>query len=271
MRAAGLVVARALEAVARRARPGVSTAELDGLAAEVIRTAGAEPSFLGYGAAEGRDGFPGVSCLSVNDEVLHGIPGPRRLAAGDLLSIDCGAIVSGWHADAARSLLVPGGDPDPALVALDQATRQAMWAGVAAARLGGRIVDVTDAVQGAVETSAGGYGIVTDYVGHGIGSAMHQPPDVPNRRPPGWRGRVQPGGPRIVPGLAVAVEPMLTLHDPATQVLDDGWTVATDDGSPAAHWEHTLTVTPHGVWVLTADDGGEEMLGHLGVPYGPLS
>lgn len=271
MRRAGLVVARVLDAVASAARPEISTAELDAVAADVIRTAGAEPSFLGYGAVGGRGGFPGVSCLSVNDEVLHGVLGERRLAAGDLLSIDCGAIVSGWHADAARSVLVPGAAADPTLLALDEATRQALWSGIAAARLGGRVADITDAVHRHVETSPVGYGIVADYVGHGIGSAMHQPPDVPNRRPWGWWALARRRGPRLSEGLALAVEPMLTLGDPQTHVLDDGWTVVTDDAAAAAHWEHTITVTAGGTWVLTAADGGEGMLGRLGVPYGPLA
>lgn len=271
MRRAGLVVAQALDAIAGAARTGASTAELDAVAADVIRTAGAEPSFLDYGAVDGQGGFPAVSCLSVNDEVLHGVPGERRLVAGDLLSIDCGAIVSGWHADAARSVLVPGADPDPALLALDEATRQALWGGIAAARLGGRVADITDAVHRHAETHPARYGIVADYVGHGIGSAMHQPPDVPNRRPRGWRTLDPRRGPRLTEGLVLAVEPMLTLGDPETHVLDDGWTMVTDDAAAAAHWEHTMTVTARGTWVLTAADGGEEMLGRLGVPYGPLA
>ncbi len=268
MRRAGLVVADALDAVAAAVKPGVQTAELDRVAADAIRSGGAEPSFLGYRAEDGQGGFGGVVCLSVNDEVAHGVPGERRLAPGDLVSVDCGAIVSGWHADAARSLLVPGGEQDPALLALDDATSQAMWHGIAAAGLGGRIGDITKAVEGYVRSRSGGYGIVTDLVGHGIGSAMHQPPDVPNQRLSGWRRWSR--GPRLVEGLALAVEPMLTLGDPDTRTGEDGWTVVTADGRAAAHWEHTFTVTAQGTWVLTAHDGGEELLHRLGVPYGPL-
>lgn len=271
MRQAGLVVASALAAVTAEARPGVTTAELDGVAADVIRSAGALPSFLGYGAVDGVGGFAGVTCLSVNDEVVHGVPGDTVLAPGDLLSIDCGAIVQGWHGDSAVSLLVPGAEPEPALVALSDTTRWAMWHGIAAARTGGHVRDITAAVQEHVQAQPAGYGIVEDYVGHGIGSAMHQPPDVPNRLPQGLLSQVRGRGPRLVEGMALAVEPMLTLGDPATHVLADDWTVVTDDGRPACHWEHTVALTAHGLWVLTAEDGGEEVLGALGAPYGPLA
>jgi methionyl aminopeptidase len=262
MRAAGLVVAKALAETSAAVRPGISTAELDAIAADVIAGAGATPSFLGYGAVRGVGGFPGVTCISINDEVVHGIPGDRVLKEGDLVSIDCGAVVNGWHGDSAQTVFV--GTPSAEDAGLSEATRMAMWHGVAAATLGGHVGDISAAVESYVRGLEQGYGIVEEYVGHGIGSAMHQPPDVPNVGKPGR-------GPRIVEGLALAVEPMLTRGAPGNSVLADDWTVVTDDGRPAAHWEHTMTVTRTGIWVLTADDGGEEMLAAFGAPFGPLA
>ncbi|HEU5486868.1 MAG TPA: type I methionyl aminopeptidase [Microlunatus sp.] len=256
MRRAGLVVAAALQAAASAVKPGVSTTELDAVAASVIRSSGATPSFLGY------HGFPAVTCISVDAEIVHGIPGSRVLAEGDSVSIDCGAIVDGWHGDSAVTVQVGSGSESAR--ALSESTRLAMWHGIAAARLGGTVGDVSAAIQGFVRGLATPYGIVEEYTGHGIGSAMHQPPDVPNL---GRAGK----GPKIVPGMALAIEPMLTAGDPANSVLDDDWTVVTDDGSLACHWEHTITVTEHGVWVLTSPDGGEAMLSEFGVPFGPLA
>ncbi|HEY0238338.1 MAG TPA: type I methionyl aminopeptidase [Friedmanniella sp.] len=267
MRRAGLVVARTLDAVVAQVRPGVSTAELDTVAAEAIAAAGAQPSFLGYGADDDRPGFPGVVCLSVDDEVVHGIPGARLLVEGDLLSVDCGAIVDGWHGDSAVSLVVGERAPRPEVAGLLEATRSAMWHGVAALRVGGRVGDVAVAVEEAVRGST--YGIVEDYVGHGIGTAMHMAPDVAHRRPRGPLARFA-RGPRLVPGMVLAVEPMLTLGEPETHELDDGWTAVTDDSGWACHWEHTVAVTATGLWVLTAHDGGEAMLTALGATYGPL-
>jgi methionyl aminopeptidase len=207
-----------------------------------------------------------VVCTSVDDEILHGIPGDRVLQPGDLISIDCGAVVDGWHGDAAITVAV--GKSTAERHQLVEGTRSALWSGIAAARLGGRIGDISAAIEDridALETEHGRpYGIVTDYVGHGIGSAMHQEPDVPNV---GRKGR----GARIVPGLALAVEPMITLGAADNHTASDGWTVLTDDGSPAAHWEHTITVTERGIWVLTAEDGGEAALAEAGVPFGPLA
>jgi len=252
MRRAGLVVGETLELIARHARPGVTTAGLDALAEDYIRDREAVPSFKGY------HGFPASLCLSVNDEVVHGIPGSRVLRDGDVLSVDCGAIVEGWHGDAAITVAL--GEVAPEVATLLEVCDDALWAGLSAVRLGGRVTDVSAAVEGLVR-SRGDHGIVEDYVGHGIGSAMHQPPDVPNYGRPGR-------GARIVPGLALAVEPMLTLGSPVTHVLDDDWTVVTVDGSPAAHFEHTVTATETGVWVLTALDGGRQRLEALGVPFG---
>jgi methionyl aminopeptidase len=252
MRKAGLVVGRTLEVLRDAVRAGVTTGELDAIAEDAIRTTGAVPSFLGY------QGFPASICTSVNDEVVHGIPGERELREGDLVSLDCGAIVDGWHGDAA--ITVPVGEVRKELLTLVADTEAAMWAGIAAARPGGRVGDISEAVEARLRRESR-YGILEDYTGHGIGTAMHQAPDVPNV---GVRGR----GARLVPGIALAVEPMVTLGSHQTEVLDDEWTVVTADGSWAAHAEHTFALTDRGAWVLTAEDGGEEALTALGVPYG---
>lgn len=255
MRRAGLVVGETLETLRAACRPGVTTAELDAIAEESIRSKGAVPSFKGY------YDFPASICASVDEVVVHGIPGDRTLAEGDIVSIDCGAIVDGWHGDSAITVAI--GDVPAEVTELMRVTEEAMWRGIAAARLGGRVTDISHAVESYVRTQPDGerYGIVEEYVGHGIGSEMHQKPDVPNF---GRAGR----GPKLVRGMALAVEPMITLGDKATEVLDDDWTVITTDGSWAAHYEHTFALTPDGLWVLTALDGGEEMLGKLDVPFG---
>jgi methionyl aminopeptidase len=241
MRAAGLVVAGALRAAAAAVEPGVSTAELDAIAARQIREAGARPSFLGY------HGYPATICTSVNDQVVHGIPSPdATLAAGDLISIDCGAIVDGWHGDAAVTVSV--GPVRAELTALLEACEAALWQGLARAEPGARLTDISAAVEAAAR-SAGPFGIVEDYTGHGIGTAMHMDPPVPNYGRPGR-------GPVLTEGMALAIEPMLVLGDPQTDVLDDDWTVITSDGSWAAHFEHTVAITADGPWVLTAADGG---------------
>jgi methionyl aminopeptidase len=254
MRAAGLVVGETLDLLRRSVRPGITTLELDRVAEDSIRSAGAVPSFLGYAQPP----FPASICVSVNDEVVHGIPGPRVLADGDIVSIDCGAIVDGWHGDAALTVAV--GEVSPAATELMAVTEDALWSGLAAAALGGRVGDISSAVERHVR-SRGSYGIVEDYTGHGIGSAMHQPPDVPNIGKPGR-------GARLVEGLALAVEPMVVAGDARNHTDDDGWTVRTDDGSLAAHYEHTFTLTDRGTWVLTALDGGEARLADLGVRFG---
>jgi methionyl aminopeptidase len=254
MREAGLVVARTLEVLRAELRPGITTGELDRAAEATIVGLGAVPSFLGYGDPP----FPATICVSVNDEIVHGIPGERVVREGDLVSIDCGAVVEGWHGDAA--VTVPVGEVPTELQRLLEATESALWAGLAAARVGGRVGDISAAVESAART-AGPYGVVEDYTGHGIGTALHQPPDVPNV---GRAGR----GPRLVEGLVLAVEPMLTLGDPEDVLLEDEWTVATRDGSRAAHFEHTVALSGRGPWVLTALDGGRARLAALGVPYG---
>jgi methionyl aminopeptidase len=255
MRRAGLLVGETLELLRGAVEPGITTGDLDRLAEENIRGHGGVPSFLGYGYPP----FPGTICASVNDEVVHGIPGPRELVAGDVISIDCGAIVEGWHGDAAITVAV--GDVPAEVTELMRVTEEGLWAGIAAARLGGRIGDISHAVETTIRAQ-GDYGILEDYVGHGIGSQMHLPPNVPNVARRGERG------PKLVTGLALAVEPMVTLGSPETDVQPDDWTVVTSDGSWAAHFEHTFTLTPNGAWVLTALDGGEERLTALGVPFG---
>ena len=246
MRAAGLVVARALERVQAAVAPGVTTARLDALAEECIRSEGAVPSFLGY------HGFPASICASVGAQVVHGIPGHRALQDGELLSIDCGAVLDGWHGDAA--VTVPVGECAPELLALSRVTQDALWAGLAAVRPGGRLSDVGHAVETVVRPH--GYGLLEDYTGHGIGTAMHEPPYVPNVAPQG------PGrGMALGAGIVLAVEPMTTLGSPEVDELDDGWTVVTRDGRQSAHWEHTVAVTDDGPWVLTALDGGAARLG----------
>jgi len=254
MRAAGLLVGETLELLRDAARAGVTTGELDALAEDHIRSHGGVPSFLDYGYPP----FPATICASVNDEVVHGIPSSRELVDGDVISIDCGAIVEGWHGDAAITVAI--GDVPPEVTELLRVTEDALWAGMAAARLSGRVSDISRAVESSVR-SQGDYGILEDYVGHGIGTEMHMAPNVPNVFHRGDRG------PKIVPGLALAVEPMVTLGTSETEVLEDEWTVVTADGSMAAHFEHTFTVTPDGLWVLTALDGGEERLGALGAAF----
>jgi methionyl aminopeptidase len=250
MREAGLVVARTLDVLEDAVEPGISTAELDAIAAQEIRAAGAVPSFQGY------HGYPATICTSVNEEVVHGIPSPgRRLAAGDVISIDCGAILDGWHGDAARTVAV--GAISDELVGLLRACERALWDGLAMARPGRRLSDISHAV----ETSAGAsgpYGIVREYVGHGIGTQMHMDPPVPNY---GRAGR----GPVLVEGMALAIEPMLVLGRPRTRLLDDDWTVVSEDGSPSAHFEHTVAITADGPWVLTAMDGGTSGLEEMAV------
>lgn len=254
MRLAGLVVAEALEAMTTAAVPGASTADLDDVARAVLARNGATSNFLGY------HGYPATICASVNDRVVHGIPSRDEvLVDGDLLSIDFGAVVEGWHGDSAVTVAV-GAVPD-ALAALSQTTRRAMWDGIAAIRIGGHVTDISHAVETSVRRAPGGdrYGIVENYGGHGIGTAMHMEPHILNYGRPGH-------GAVLRPGMALAVEPMLTLGDPATEELDDGWTVVTADGSPASHWEHTVALLPDGLWVLTAVDGGRAELEARGAP-----
>jgi methionyl aminopeptidase len=237
MRVAGSLVGRTLELLRDAAKPGVTLAELDALAEANIRDHGGIPSFKGYG----RPPFPASICASVNDDIVHGIPGPRVLAEGDLLSIDCGAIVEGWHGDAA--ITVPIGEVRAEALALSEACRASLDAGIAVMVEGNTVADIGAAVEASVRAS-GGYGILDGYGGHGIGTAMHMDPHVPNF---GHRGR----SPRLKAGMVLAIEPMITLGTGDSIIRDDDWTVATADGSWAAHWEHSVAVTPQGPQILT--------------------
>ena len=239
MRQAGLVVARALAAITEAAAPGVTTGELDSIARDVLADHGATSSFLGY-KAHGAVPYPGVICASVNDEVVHGIPGRRVIREGMLVSVDAGAILDGYHGDAARTFHV--GEPPAAVATLLATTRLALMAGIAAARPGARIRDVSGAVEDVAV--AAGLGIVRECVGHGIGTAMHEPPDVPN-----YRGRS--AGMRLEVGHTLAIEPMLTIGSPEVGLLDDGWTIVSRDGSLACHFEHSIAITSEGPRILT--------------------
>ena len=257
MRRAGLVVADALDAASQAAVPGATTGDVDAAAARTIRAAGATSNFLGYGHPP----FPATTCISVNEEIVHGIPGARVLAPGDVVSIDCGAVVEGWHGDAAITVLVgPADGVDAGDVELSAVTEQSLWAGIAALAVGRHLGEVGCAVEDAVGDR---FGILEGYTGHGIGTAMHQPPEVLNYR-------TRDKGPRVKPGLCVAVEPMCVRGDPATRLAADEWTVVSRDGSRGAHWEHSVAVTEAGLWVLTARDGGLEGLRAHGIVPAPL-
>jgi methionyl aminopeptidase len=265
MRSAGLVVAEALATMKAAVEPGISTADLDAIAEKVIRGAGAIPSFKGY------QGFPASICASVNEQIVHGIPSARQvLLEGDLISIDCGAILDGWHGDAAVTVGV--GETAPDLLRMAAVAEDAMWAGIAAAARGvrsgrGRLTDISYAIQSSIRGEKGvlagrvtgtrrRYGIVDGYGGHGIGTEMHQDPHILNHGRPGK-------GPFLVPGMALAIEPMITMGSARTLELADGWTVVTVDGSRAAHVEHSIGLFDDGVWVFTAADGGRDRLGEL--------
>jgi methionyl aminopeptidase len=242
MREAGRVVARALAAVAAAAVPGVRLRELDDLAATCIRDSGATPSFLGYAPAGVSPPFDGVTCLSPNEVVVHGRPTSRRLWEGDLLTVDCGAVVDGWNGDAARTVHV--GPPHAQDVRLREATEQALAAGIAAAVPGATLLDVATAVDAVARTA--GYSQLPDHGGHGIGRAMHEPPFVPNA-PSRDAGRY-----RLRPGNTIAIEPMLHAGTSRYRLKSDGWSIVTADGKRAAHAEHTVAVTDDGPVVLTA-------------------
>jgi len=238
MRKAGRLVGHTLSVVSAAAKPGVALLELDKLAEKTIRAGGGVPSFLGY------HGFPATLCLSPNSWVVHGIPNGDRLKDGDILSIDCGAIVEGYHGDAA--VTIPIGQVDETASRLLAVTEQAMWAGIAQVRAGNRLSDIGHAVEQVAAPL--GYGVVREYVGHGIGTAMHEEPQVPNYGRPGR-------GLRLEVGLVLAIEPMVNEGTEATEVLADGWTVVTRDGARSAHFEHTVAITPDGPEVLTLLDG----------------
>ncbi|MFT8396676.1 type I methionyl aminopeptidase [Propionibacterium sp.] len=259
MRVAGLVVAEGLAAMREAAKPGATTADIDRVGREVLASHNATSNFLGYGADYGLPPYPGVACVSVNEVVVHGIPGPRVLQEGDIVSVDYGGIVNGWHGDSASTFEVGEVDSDSHL--LVEVTRESMWAGIAKALPGNRVGDISHAVEVSIQSHGRTFGILREYTGHGIGTAMHQPPDVPNYGRPHR-------GPKIVPGMCLCIEPMVTLGSDDIAELDDEWTVVTIDSSRAAHWENQVAIMPNGLWVLTEPDGGRAKLAELGVPYG---
>lgn len=256
----GRITAAALDAVRALVAPGVTTAALDAVAADVVASHAAESNFQLV------RGYRHTTCISVNEQVVHGIPGSRVLEPGDIVSIDAGAQFNGWNGDSAITVVVP--DPSrPALVAarerLSQVTEQSLWAGIAALASADRVGEIGDAVQTSIERSGEGYGILRDYVGHGIGRRMHEGPTVFNYR-------VADLGPQVRPGLCLAIEPMVVAGSDETFVEDDDWTVSTVDGSDGSHWEHSVAVHQDGIWVLTAADGGAAGLAPFGVVPTPI-
>ena len=234
LRDAGRLSAMALQVGGEAVKPGVTTAEIDSKIHKFILSQGAKPSFLGYG------GFPGSACISVNDEVIHGIPGSRVIQEGDIVSIDVGAYYNGYHGD--NAFTFTAGAVAPEVQRLLDATRESLRRGIAAAIPGNRVGDIGWAVQSYVESL--GYGVVKEYVGHGVGANLHEDPEVPNYGRPGH-------GVRLVPGMVIAIEPMITMGSPAVRVLDNDWTVVTRDHSPAAHFENTIAITSNGPVILT--------------------
>jgi methionyl aminopeptidase len=238
MRTAGKIVAEVLALVESELKPGVTTGHLDRLAERHIRSSGAVPSFKGYGHPS--NPFPASLCISIDSEVVHGIPGERSIRDGQIVSVDAGAIYEGWHGDGARTFVV--GEPEAPVKSLIDTTRLAMMAGIAAAVPGAHLGEISAAIEDVARPH--GYGIVRQFVGHGIGTEMHQEPQVPNYRT-GAKGM------KLAPGICLAIEPMLTLGSHEVEVAPDGWTVVTRDGSLAAHFEHTIAVTDNGPEILT--------------------
>jgi methionyl aminopeptidase len=235
MRSANLIVARVLERVGGLVRPGISTWELDEVAEEMIRKAGADPAFKGY------RGYPATVCASVNNEIVHGIPSREKvLQEGDILAVDVGARWEGYYGDAARTF--PVGRVSRELQRLLDVTREALYRGIEMVQPGNRVSDISAAVQKHVESQ--GFSVVRDFVGHGIGRALHEDPQVPNFGPPGR-------GPRLVEGMVLAIEPMVNSKGPGARVLEDHWTAVTLDGGYSAHFEHTVAVTEDGPWILS--------------------
>lgn len=261
MREAGLITAAALREVRKAIRPGVTTLELDAIAEATILKRGAHSNFQLV------DGYFHTICASVNDEIVHGIPGGRVLKAGDIVSIDCGAEKGEWNGDSAITVIVPGeAEVDASTLAkrqlLSAVTETSLWVGIAALAKAEHLHEVGTAIEDYVVEQSKlhnqRFGILDQYVGHGIGRSMHEDPPV-------YNFAVRDLGPKVVPGLCVAIEPMITAGSNKTKVLKDGWTVSSKDGSDASHWEHTVAVHDRGIWVLTAEDGGAEKLKPFGV------
>ena len=234
MRRAGRLTAQARALAGSLVRPGVTTHEIDTAVRRFIESHGAKPSFLGYG------GFKGSACISINEEVIHGIPGPRKLQEGDIVSVDVGAFLDGFHGDCAATF--PCGQVSPEALELIRVTEQSFWEGIKLARAGNRVFDISHAVQQYVESH--GCSVVRDFVGHGVGAKLHEPPEVPNFGPAGH-------GPRLQPGMTIAVEPMVCAGDWRVKVLKDGWTTVSADGSLTAHYENTILITDGEPEVLT--------------------
>ncbi|MFV0320394.1 MAG: type I methionyl aminopeptidase [Microbacterium sp.] len=256
----GLITAAALEAVCALAAPGVTTEELDAAASRVIADRGARSNFQLV------RGYRHTVCASVNEQVVHGIPGPRVLEPGDIVSIDAGAEYKGWNGDSAITIVLPD-TSRPEVVAereaLSRVTERSLWAGIASLATARQLNEVGAAIQASIEASGHDYGILREYVGHGIGRKMHESPSVFNYR-------VSDPGPEVRPGLVLAIEPMVVIGSDATFVEDDGWTVSTIDGTAGSHWEHSVAVHDGGVWVLTAPDGGVAGLAPFGVRPVPI-
>ncbi|MFT4148154.1 MAG: type I methionyl aminopeptidase [Micrococcaceae bacterium] len=252
MRQAGLITAQALAAATQAAVPGATTQDVEAEVARVIKENGAKSNFLGY------YGFPATACVSVNEEVVHGIPSSRVINDGDVVSIDAGCSVDGWHSDAARTVLV--GNVNLEDKNLSDVTEQALWVGIAKFATASRIGEIGAAID---DFNAERYGILEDFVGHGIGSAMHMNPDVLNYR-------TSSKGPKIKPGMCIAIEPMFVHGTIDTVTMQDDWTIVTADKKRAAHWEHSIARHSQGIWVLTAEDGGAAGLKPFGITPVPL-
>ena len=239
MRRAGRLTAQARALAGSLVRPGVTTHEIDTAVRKFIESHGAKPSFLGYG------GFKGSACISINEEVIHGIPGPRKLKEGDIVSVDVGAYLDGFHGDCAATF--PCGEVSPEALELIRVTEQSFWEGIKLARAGNRVFDISHAVQQYVESH--GCSVVRDFVGHGVGAKLHEAPEVPNFGPAGH-------GPRLQPGMTIAVEPMVCAGDWQVKVLPDQWTTVSLDGSLTAHYENTILITEDGPEILTVTEDG---------------
>ncbi|MCI7551203.1 MAG: type I methionyl aminopeptidase [Actinomycetaceae bacterium] len=262
IRKAALIVADIHQALRDSVRPGITTAELDDIAHKVLNTHGARSNFYGY------LGYPAQTCISVNETIVHGIPGEQVLHAGDIVSFDCGAVLDGWHADACVSVVIPGGDAQirARRQRLSDITREAMWHGIAAMAGGKYVGDIGAAIEDYVMSvdEAERPAIVEEFIGHGIGTQMHMDPEVFN-----FRARAKKV--KLKPGMVLCIEPIFSAGSPLNYTLEDEWTVKTTDGSDACHWEHEVALHDDGIWVLSAPDGGASELARFGITPVPLS